>query len=71
MTKLVNPLGRDLSLLDTKAEGCNCTCHQETADTSIGKAGAWIPIIPGCGCICESGNDANKSANSNRYHNDQ
>lgn len=34
---------------------------------SVGQAGAWVPLIPGCGCICSSNTD-NKNANSNVYH---
>ena len=62
--RIVNP-NRNEEELETKALGCNCKCSKNYHD--IGQAGAWVPIVPGCGCICSYG-DANKKANSGTYH---
>lgn len=67
MTQVVSPINRESDWLDTKAHGCNCKCNEEVASHSLGQAGAWVPIVPGCGCICNS-TTSNKCANSNTYH---
>lgn len=46
--RIVNP-NRKEDELETKALGCNCKCSKDYHD--IGQAGAWVPVIPGCGCI--------------------
>ena len=68
MTKVINPLNRATEEMDTKAHGCKCTCNENIAPHGVGQAGAWVPLVPGCGCICNTSNKDNKSANSNRYH---
>lgn len=67
MMRIVNP-NRNEDELETKALGCNCKCSKDYHD--IGQAGAWVPIVPGCGCICSYGED-NRAANSGTYHESQ
>ena len=64
MTKVVNPINRTNDEMESKACGCKCVCNENIAPHGVGQAGAWVPLIPGCGCICSSNTD-NKNANSN------
>lgn len=70
MTRMVFPFNRENEWSETKAYGCNCKCNENIAPHGLGQAGAWVPLIPGCGCICSSNKD-NKSANSGTYHDSQ
>lgn len=68
MIKVVNPLNREETNMDTAAYGCHCVCYSTNGS---GQTHFWasLPWDDGCACSCQDGNSSNHNANSNAAYN--